>query len=125
MNKVVLSGRLTKEPELRTTGTGNSMVTFCIAVRSSADKTNFLDCVAYEKLADVIYKNVTKGEKITVLGTLNQRTYEGQDGRRHDVVEVFVQEAEFQLKLVEEPAEEPKTEKAPKGKKSKKDGLPF
>lgn len=116
MNKVVLSGRLTREPEMRTTGTGNSMVTFCIAVRSSAEKTNFFDCVAYEKLADNIYKNVTKGEKITVLGTLNQRAYEGKDGHKRDVIEVFVQEAEFQLKLVGEFAEEPETVKKPKSK---------
>lgn len=129
MNNVVLSGRLTDKPVLRTTGSGNSMVTFCLAVRSSEEKTNFFDCVAYERLADLIYKHVAKGEKVTVMGNLNQRTYEGKDGKNHNVIEVFVREAEFQLKLTEvEVDEEPKTEKAPKGKKSKKstkDGLPF
>ena len=101
MNTVVLSGRMVREPELRTTGSGNSMLMFCIAVRTSADKTNFIECVAYEKLADLIYQNVTKGEKITVLGKLNQRTYVGSDSKTHNVIEVFVTEAEFQLKLAE------------------------
>ena len=110
MNKVVLSGRLTREPELKKTGSGNSMVTFCMAVRNSAEKVYFLDCWAYEKLADLIYKNVTKGEKITVMGKVTQRTYTGSDGRTHNVIEIFVEEAEFQLKLAEadEVAEEPK-----------------
>ena len=103
MNSVVLSGRLTSDPELRKTESGNSMATFCLAVRQSEQKTNFIDCIAYEKLADLLIKNVGKGEKITVMGTLNQRTYKGQDGRNHDVIEVFVREAEFQLKLVDAP----------------------
>ena len=118
MNTVVLSGRLTREPELRRTDSGNSVISFCIAVRSSAEHTNFLDCVAYEKLADLIYANVTKGEKIVVSGTLNQRTYKGQDGRNHEVVEVFVREAEFQLKLNEVAVEEPQETEKPKAKKS-------
>ena len=118
MNTVVLSGRLTREPELRRTDSGNSVISFCIAVRSSAEHTNFLDCVAYEKLADLIYANVTKGEKIVVFGTLNQRTYKGQDGRNHEVVEVFVREAEFQLKLNEVAVEEPQETEKPKAKKS-------
>ena len=117
MNKVVLSGRLTREPELKKTGSGNSMVTFCIAVRNSAEKTYFLDCWAYEKLADLIYVNVTKGEKITVLGKVTQRTYTGSDGKNHNVIEIFVEEAEFQLKLQEADAEEVAEEPKPKTKK--------
>ena len=117
VNKVILSGRLTRDPELRKTQSGNSMTTFCVAVRSSADKTNFVECIAYEKLADLIYVNVIKGEKITVLGSLNQRTYEGSDGKNHTVVEVFVQEAEFTVKPVGE-AEEPKEPKQAKAKKN-------
>ena len=110
VNKVVLSGRLTAEPVLRKTGTGNSMVTFCIAVRSTAERTNFLNCVVYEKLADLLYKNVTKGDKITILGTLSQRVYEGKDGMKRDIVEILVQEAEFQLKLQDaDVVEEPKS----------------
>lgn len=120
MNTVVLSGRLTREPELRRTESGNSIVSFCIAVRSSAEHTNFLDCVAYEKLADLIYANVTKGEKICVSGVLNQRTFKGQDGRNHDIVEVYVREAEFQLKLNEVAVEEPQEEPKPKTKKTTK-----
>lgn len=120
MNTVVLSGRLVREPELRRTASGNSMLMFCIAVRSSTEHTNFLDCVAYEKLADLIYQNVKKGEKIVISGTLNQRTYDGTDGRKHDVVEVFVREAEFQLKLAGTDTEEVKEEPKPKTKKATK-----
>ena len=129
MNSVVLSGRLTREPELRKTGSGNSMTTFCIAVRAykaedGTEKAHFIDCVAYEKLAELIYKNVIKGEKITVMGRLTQRFYDGSDGRKHEVIEVFVTDAEFQLKLTDVAVEEPKP-KTTKGKKAKKDDLPF
>lgn len=120
MNKVVLSGRLTRDPELKRTGSGNSMVTFCMAVRNTAEKTYFLDCWAYDKLADLICINVMKGEKITVMGKVTQRTYEGSDGKNHNVVEVFVEEAEFQLKLQGTEVEETKKPKGKKSKKSKK-----
>lgn len=123
MNNVVLSGRMVADPVLRTTPSGNSMATFTIAVRGNSnkegtDRVHFLDCVTFLKLAETIVKHVTKGEKITVMGSLNQRTYEGQDGKNHNVVEVFVREAEFQLKLIEGEADAHEDE--PKGKKSKR-----
>lgn len=114
MNSVVLSGRLTRKPELVNTKSGNSMCTFCIAVRESEEKTHFIECIAFVRLADAIYKNLDKGDKIVVSGNLNQRTYEGKDGTMRTVVEVYVREAEFQLKLVDTPVEEPKTKKAKK-----------
>ena len=114
MNTVVLSGRLTRKPELVDTKSGNSMCSFCIAVRESEDKTHFINFIAFVRLADAIYKNLDKGDKIVVSGNLNTRVYESKDGVRRDVVEVYVREAEFQLKLVDAPAEEPKTKKTKK-----------
>lgn len=120
MNTVVLSGRLVADPELRRTDAGNSLASFCIAVRTSAEKTNFLDCVAVQQLADLIVRNVSKGEKITVMGSLNQRNYQGSDGKMRQKIEVFVKEAEFQLKLNEVAVEEPQEEPKPKTKKTTK-----
>ena len=123
MNKVVLSGRLVKDPELRKTSSGNSMANFSLAVAGiktgEERQAFFFDCVCYTQLAEAIVKHVRKGEKITVLGELTQRKYETKDGTMKTVNEVFVREAEFQLKLEEA------APKAKKGKKAKKDDLPF
>lgn len=125
MNKVVLSGRTTNDIELTTTASGSTRIRFSIAINNGKvdDEGNkvasFFNCIAFNRLAELIYKNVGKGEKITVLGTLNQRRYLDAKGNKKEAVEVLVDEAEFQLKLDEvNVSEEPKTKKS--GKKSKK-----
>ena len=118
MNSVFLSGRVTRDPELRRTGSGNSMCTFTLAVNKGDEKASFVDCICYEKLAENVIKHVVKGDKVTVEGKLNQRTFERQDGSKGSVVEVLVRGAEFQLKLnvldTDEEPEEPKTTKKSK-----------
>ena len=132
MNKVVLAGRLVKDPELRNTNSGNSMAKFSLAVtgmKTGEDEREvyYFDCVCYTKLAEAMATHCRKGDKVVVLGELTQRKYEAKDGTMRTVNEVFVREAEFQLKLVEADAveEEPKPKTKAKGKKSKKDDLPF
>lgn len=106
MNKVILTGRITKNPELRRTQSGKAVVTFTLAVdnRRSEAGADFPVCVAWERTAETIEKYVTKGMKIGVIGKLSTRTYES-NGKKHYATEVVVDEIEFLEK--KEKAEKP------------------
>jgi len=90
INKVVLIGRLTRDPELRNTTTGKQVVNFSIAVddRFNRDHTNFFNIVAWGQTADFVSKYLTKGRLVAVDGRLSQRKYTTQDGQDRNVIEV-------------------------------------
>lgn len=104
MNKVILSGRLTADPELRQTQTGAANVRFTLAVnRRFANKNtgereaDFISCLAWRQTAEFISRYFTKGQMIMVEGTLRTSTY--QDKKHPDVnhysTDVYVENAEF------------------------------
>ena len=101
VNRVVLVGRLVKDPELRKTNNDISVATFTIAVDNSikeADGTRgslFLDCRVYRDQADNMVKYTRKGSKVAVDGSLNQRNYVRQDGTKGKVIEVYVDSVTF------------------------------
>ena len=98
LNKCILMGRLTKDPELRHTNNQKAVTTFTIAVDTGYGenkKTDFINCVAWEKTAEFIEKYFEKGRMIVVAGRISTRSYEGQDGRKNFVTEVVVNEAYF------------------------------
>ena len=97
MNNVTLVGRLTKDPEVKTTQTDKSTCTFSIAVdRPTKEKTaDFINCVAWEKNAELIGKYLTKGSRIGIIGAIQSRSWEGTDGKRIYVTEVLVNRIEF------------------------------
>ena len=115
MNRVVLVGRLTRDPELRTSGNGNSFVNFTIAVNRTFASSNgereadFINCVAWRNTADFITKYTHKGNKIGVTGSLQTRTYDAQDGTKRYVTEVVADEAELYTPKSEN-ENKPKTE---------------
>lgn len=100
MNKAILMGRLTKDPEKTSLG-GISKCSFTVAVErrhTNADgerETDFLPCVAWRGTADFIAKYFRKGMKIALVGSIQTRTYEAQDGSKRYVTEIVVDEAEF------------------------------
>lgn len=94
MNKVILIGNLTKDPEMRSTGTGKSVCAFTLAISQGKDKTDFIDCVAWDKAAENIAKYMSKGKKMCVIGRLQKRSYDTDSGKRY-VTEVIVNEYEF------------------------------
>lgn len=97
MNIVILTGRLTKAPELKTTNNGLSVVSNTLAVdRGFGDKktTDFIPVVFWRGIADTVAKYCNKGSKLTVSGTLQSRTYEVRDGTR-TAYEVHVSEMEL------------------------------
>ncbi|MDD6308591.1 MAG: single-stranded DNA-binding protein [Clostridia bacterium] len=101
LNKAILVGRLTKDPELRSTQSGMSVATFTVAVTRSYARqgeerqTDFINCVAFRNTADFISRFFTKGNLIAVDGTIQTRTWDDQEGKRHWVTEVIVNEAHF------------------------------
>ncbi len=101
INRVVLVGRLTKDPELRFTASNIAVVTFTLAVNrnfSSQDGKNeadFIQCVAWRKTAENVGKYVRKGSLVGVDGRIQTRNYEAQDGTRRYITEVVCENVRF------------------------------
>lgn len=99
MNKVILLGRLTRDPELRTTPSGVSVCSFSVAVNKRFAKdgqrdADFISCVAWRNTAEFICKYFTKGRMIGIVGSLTTGRYE-KDGQTHYTTDVTVDEAYF------------------------------
>ena len=102
MNKVILMGRLTRDPEVRYTQTSNAMVTsFTLAVnrrivmKGQERQADFLPIVAWNKTAEFIAKYFKKGQQVAVIGRVETRTYDDKDGKKVYVTEVSAEEAYF------------------------------
>ena len=101
MNKAILTGRLTKDPEHRTTPNGVSVTTFTVAVnRRYKDEegkypADFINCIAWRSTADFVSKYFQKGSGIGIVGSIQTRSYEDKNGNRRYVTEVVAEEAEF------------------------------
>ncbi|MCX7843433.1 MAG: single-stranded DNA-binding protein [Clostridia bacterium] len=102
MNKVVLMGRLTKDPELRYTSTNNTAVcSFTLAVnrrfsRQGEEKqADFIPVVAWDKTAEFCGKYFQKGQQVAVVGRIQTRTWDDNEGKKHYVTEVVAEEAYF------------------------------
>ena len=101
MNVVVIIGRLTKDVELRRTGTGKAVASFTLAVNKDYRNeqggydADFIECVAFEQKAETISKYVHKGDRFAVLGQLATRSYETKEGRKVKVTEVKVTGFDF------------------------------
>lgn len=98
INKVILMGRLTKEPEIRYTSSGTAVSNFTVAVDDGYGDnktTSFISCVAWGKSAEFVANYFTKGKMIIVVGRLQTRTWEGQDGRKNYITEVVASEVSF------------------------------
>ena len=100
MNKVFLTGRITKDPEIRYTPNGLGNLMFTIAVdRLVKDaqgnrQADFISCVAWGQQADFMSRYVRKGNMLCVAGRIQTRNYQGQDGQTHYVTEVVVEQVE-------------------------------
>lgn len=98
INKVILMGRLTRDPEIRHTSNDKIVANFTVAVENGyGDKkqTDFINCVAWNNQAEFLGKYFTKGMMIIVAGRISTRTWEGQDGRKNYVTEVLANEISF------------------------------
>jgi single-strand DNA-binding protein len=101
MNKVILMGRLTKDPDLRfTSGNNTAVASFTIAVnrrlaKEGQPQADFINIVAWGKTAEFVAKYFSKGQQVAVVGRLQTRTWDDNDGKRHYVTEVVADETYF------------------------------
>ena len=101
MNRVVLVGRLTKDPELRYTPNGVPVATFTLAVnrtftnQQGEREADFINCVIWRKPAENVANFLKKGSLAGVDGRIQSRSYEGQDGKRVYVTEVQAESVQF------------------------------
>ena len=101
LNTVILMGRLTADPELRTTNNNLSVLSFSVAVDRSYQsqgqerQTDFINCVAWRQNADFISKYFRKGQMIAIEGSIQTRSYEDKSGAKRTAFEVIVNRASF------------------------------
>lgn len=120
LNHITIMGRLTKDPELRRTGSGVAVASFRVAVdrdyaqNGQERKTDFIDCVAWRQAGEFVAKYFKKGSMIVVEGRLEMRTWEDREGSRHTSAEINVENAYFgESKRQEGVAVEPPPEERP------------
>lgn len=108
MNNVILTGRITKEIEISFTNSGKTFARFTLAVDKGLSKekrqeaeakgqatADFINCVAWEKTAEVLNKYTAKGKKILVYGSIETGSYTAQDGSKRYTTDVLVSRAEI------------------------------
>ena len=127
-NQVILMGNLTRDPELRSTNTGQSVCNFSLALNRSykdasgnwQEATDYIDVIAWGPLGERVQQYVTKGRPVLVTGRLQNRTWE-QDGQKRNKVEVVAQDVTFLGGRGDSPGGEstsaPSTSAAPSQKK--------
>lgn len=101
MNKVILMGRLTRDVEMRQTPNGVSLARFSLAVnrrfagKDAQQQADFINCVAWRQTGEFIARYFQKGSMIAVVGSIQSRSWDGQDGKKQYATEVVVDEAYF------------------------------
>lgn len=96
INQVILMGRLTRDPEMRTTPSGKNVTSFSLAVDrpGSDDSADFFDITAWEKTGELVNQYLSKGRRCLVQGRLSFRSWE-QDGQKRSKVEVIANDVTF------------------------------
>ena len=102
LNRVVLIGRLTRDPEIRYTPNGTAVASFSLAnSRSYAvtgekkEQVSYFDCIAWSKLGEIITEYCKKGHRIAVEGRLQQSRWDDQDGKKRSKVELVIENFQF------------------------------
>ena len=101
LNKIILMGRLTRDPELRRTGTGTAVTSFSLAVdrdfksQSGEKETDFIDIVAWRSTAEFVSKYFTKGRMAVVTGRLQIRNWQDKEGNKRRSAEVVADNVYF------------------------------
>ncbi len=97
LNRAILMGRLTADPELRTTSGGVSVTSFTVAVNRNynREQTDFIDVVAWRQTAEFVSKYFRKGQMIAVEGAIQTRSYEDKNGNKRKAVEIVADQVHF------------------------------
>ena len=126
MNCINLIGRLTKDPEVKLTQNGTKYIRFCVAVDGIKDKegnipADFIDCIAWNKSAELIGKYFKRGSRIVINGRLHTTTFETDGGEKRKFCEVIVNSIDFIDKKSEsaDNGSEPKEPEPPRAPEKK------
>ncbi|MFA5518144.1 MAG: single-stranded DNA-binding protein [Spirochaetota bacterium] len=102
INRVILIGRLTRDPELRYTPSGTAVASFTIAnnrtyavAGEKKEEVSFFDCIAWAKLGEIITEYCKKGQRIAVEGRIQQRRWEDQDKNKRSKIELVIENFQF------------------------------
>ena len=101
INRVVLVGRMTKDPELRRTSSGAAVTSFTLAINRNYQNANgeqqadFINCVVWNKVAENVERYCSKGSLVGIEGRIQSRQYDSQDGTKRTVVEVVCDSVQF------------------------------
>lgn len=95
MNSIILCGRLTRNPEGATTQSGHAYAKFTLAVDRIKGEPDFIDCIAWDKTAELVDKYLTKGRQCLVQGALQIDTYQAKDGTKRNRAVVRCDRVEF------------------------------
>ena len=101
MNKAILIGNLTRDPETRTTASGVPMCQFTIAVnrrfvnQQGVREADFIPIVTWRQTAELCARYLSKGRKVAVEGTIQNRSYDAQDGSKRYITEIVADQVEF------------------------------
>lgn len=123
INNVSLTGRLTRDPELRVTAGGTQLLSFTLAFNTSVrnrqtgewdERGNYIDCTMFGKRAEALLNFLAKGQKVAIAGKLRYATWD-RDGQRHSKLDLIVDEIEFlgQRQGAAQPAQAPAAHQAP------------
>ncbi|NCC41390.1 MAG: single-stranded DNA-binding protein [Gammaproteobacteria bacterium] len=108
MNTFCFSGNVCKDIELRMTTSGKQVASFSIAINEGKDKTEFVNCVAWEKTAELLNQYVKKGDRLSGTGRIQTRKWEDQQGNTKYATECVVTQFDFPPKRNDGPtAQEP------------------
>ena len=102
MNKVILMGRLTRDPEVRYTQTNNTLVaSFSLAVsrrftrQGEERQADFINVVAWSKTGEFVSKYFKKGQQVSIIGKITNRSFEDKNGNKKDITEILAEEVYF------------------------------
>lgn len=102
MNKIHIIGNVTRDPEVKQTGSGVAICSFSVAVnrrfknpQTGQTETDFFSVTAFRQLAELCGKYLAKGRKVAVVGSMQSRSYEAQDGSKRTVWDLVADEVEF------------------------------
>ena len=99
-NTITITGGVTRDPELKFTGTSKAVCTFSVAWKAKKDApVSFLSVVCWEQLAEHVAASVSKGSRVTVSGRLTQRTYETSDGLKREKVEIVAEDVAVSIRF--------------------------
>lgn len=94
-NKVILGGRMARDPEMKETQSGKKVTSFCVAVSRQKEGADFLNCTAWDKTAEFVNSYFHKGSSILVEGAIQTREYTDKEGKKRTATEILVHNAHF------------------------------